>query len=275
MGSEYPELHEQRDIVRRWLASEEEGFGRTLEQGLKRLDELIARARESRCGGDRRRRRVPAARHVRVPDRPHARDRRRAWPRRRRGGLRVADGGPAHAGARGRRGDRGWRPACVSAPPRCRAARASPPSSSATRRPTPRRPSARRSGEDGEMLVKLLESPFYATGGGQVADTGVLECEGGGCRAQVTDVIRLGSDQVVRLAPEHGTFEPGERVVRPRRPAPRATPPPATTPPRTCCMPRCAAGWARMSTRPARMSARTSCASTSPTAASLSAEELQ
>ena len=28
----------------------------------------------------------------------------------------------------------------------------------------------------------------------------------------MTDVIRLGTDQVVRLKPEHGTFEPGERV---------------------------------------------------------------
>jgi alanyl-tRNA synthetase len=63
------------------------------------------------------------------------------------------------------------------------------------------------------VLVKLLESPFYATGGGQVADTGVLECESGACRALVTDVIRLGTDQVVRLAPEHGSFEPGERVI--------------------------------------------------------------
>src|SRR6202012_268976 len=69
--------------------------------------------------------------------------------------------------------------------------------------------------DDGEVLVKLVESPFYATGGGQVADTGVLECEGGGCRATVTDVIRLGTDQVVRLRPEHGAFEPGERVHAP------------------------------------------------------------
>ena len=66
--------------------------------------------------------------------------------------------------------------------------------------------------DDGELLIKLHESPFYATGGGQVADTGVLECEGGGCRARVTDVIRLGTDQIVALAPEHGAFEPGERV---------------------------------------------------------------
>jgi alanyl-tRNA synthetase len=65
---------------------------------------------------------------------------------------------------------------------------------------------------DGRLLLKLTESPFYATGGGQVADTGVLECAGGGCRGRVTDVIRLGTDQVVEVEPEHGIFEPGERV---------------------------------------------------------------
>ncbi|MBV9798239.1 MAG: alanine--tRNA ligase, partial [Solirubrobacterales bacterium] len=47
MGSEYPELYEQRESVRTWLEGEEQAFGRTLEQGLKRLDELIARARGS------------------------------------------------------------------------------------------------------------------------------------------------------------------------------------------------------------------------------------
>ena len=32
---------------------------------------------------------------------------------------------------------------------------------------------------------KLVESPFYATGGGQVADHGVVECEHGDCAARV------------------------------------------------------------------------------------------
>jgi alanyl-tRNA synthetase len=78
--------------------------------------------------------------------------------------------------------------------------------------------------DNGEVLVKLVESPFYATGGGQVADSGVLECEGGHCRATVTDVIRLGTDQVVRVKPEHGSFEPGERVhAHVDRPARHAT----------------------------------------------------
>src|SRR6202011_842052 len=46
MGAEYPELREQHESVQKWLRAEQESFGRTLEQGTKLLDELIARARE-------------------------------------------------------------------------------------------------------------------------------------------------------------------------------------------------------------------------------------
>src|SRR5450759_2960318 len=34
MGAAYPELGEQREAIEKWLSSEEEGFGRTLEQGM-------------------------------------------------------------------------------------------------------------------------------------------------------------------------------------------------------------------------------------------------
>src|SRR5205807_9746024 len=47
MGSEYPELHEQRDVVHKWLESEEQSFGRTLEQGTKLPDDVIARASDA------------------------------------------------------------------------------------------------------------------------------------------------------------------------------------------------------------------------------------
>src|SRR5262249_43333281 len=66
--------------------------------------------------------------------------------------------------------------------------------------------------ENGKVLIKLVESPFYATGGGQVADSGYVECLHGDCRARVEDVLRLGDDQVVAVVPERGTIEPGERV---------------------------------------------------------------
>src|SRR5262249_31490406 len=69
------------------------------------------------------------------------------------------------------------------------------------------------SSDDGRVLVKLVESPFYATGGGQVADAGYVECADGDCRARVDDVLRLGDDQVVALVPERGELKIGERVM--------------------------------------------------------------
>src|SRR5918994_1606987 len=47
MGSAYPELHEQRETVEMWLRTEEEAFNRTLEQGMRLLDDVIARTREA------------------------------------------------------------------------------------------------------------------------------------------------------------------------------------------------------------------------------------
>ena len=67
--------------------------------------------------------------------------------------------------------------------------------------------------EDGRVLAKLVESPFYATGGGQVADAGVVECESGDCRARVVDVVRLGDDQALVLEPLEGELHEGERVI--------------------------------------------------------------
>ena len=116
------------------------------------------------------------------------------------------------------------------------------------------------------MIVKLAESPFYATGGGQVADGGTIECEDGDCRAQVVDVLRLGDDQAVVVEPIAGELKPGERVVARVDRRARATRPPRTTRRRTCCTRRCVRGWARMSARRAPTWGRTSCASTSRTA---------
>ncbi len=51
--------------------------------------------------------------------------------------------------------------------------------------------------DGGEALAKLEQSPFYAAGGGQVSDTGVITGNAG--NAEVLDVLRLGDDQVLRL----------------------------------------------------------------------------
>src|SRR6185295_6935251 len=55
---------------------------------------------------------------------------------------------------------------------------------------------------DGNFLVKLDESPFYAEGGGQVADSGVLRAAG--AEIAVKDVYRLGEDQALLLEADPG-----------------------------------------------------------------------
>jgi alanyl-tRNA synthetase len=64
---------------------------------------------------------------------------------------------------------------------------------------------------EGTFEVKLYESPFYAAGGGQVSDEGVLIHEDGGAEAKLREAIRLeGDDQV--LVFEGSGFAEGDRV---------------------------------------------------------------
>jgi alanyl-tRNA synthetase len=214
MGAEYGQLIEQRDAVSMWLRDEEEGFGRTLEQGSKLLDELIARAKESGAEG------ISAADAFRLHDTngfpfdltvelvtEHGlgvdeegfealMDDQRARAREsgvRGGGVAGAlrEQAQAFAGGAGFRTDfRGYETVEVETTVGALA------------------------GADagGRLLVKLVESPFYATGGGQVHDSGWVECTDGDCRARVDDVVRLGDDQVLALVPETGELRQGERV---------------------------------------------------------------
>jgi len=50
MGGEYRQLVDQQETVAKWLVAEEESFGRTLEQGSRLLDELVAQAVENGVG---------------------------------------------------------------------------------------------------------------------------------------------------------------------------------------------------------------------------------
>jgi alanyl-tRNA synthetase len=212
MGSSYPRLHEQHDVIHRWMRAEEESFGHTLESGLRRLDELIARARENGDEG------IAGADAFLLHDTygfPIDMTLEIVTDQ----GLGVDEAGfealMDEQRTRARQGSRGSRAASEV---RERAAALLGSAGFETdfvgyeTTDATTTIGAVQRGDDGELLVKLHESPFYATGGGQVADAGVLECDDGGCRATVTDVIRLGSDQIVALRPEHGAFEPGERV---------------------------------------------------------------
>ena len=69
-------------------------------------------------------------------------------------------------------------------------------------------------GGGGELYVVLAENPFYATGGGQVADEGWISCENG--QLEVFDVVPAGDYQVLRARPAEGEaveLKAGERVT--------------------------------------------------------------
>src|SRR5215210_7837254 len=69
-------------------------------------------------------------------------------------------------------------------------------------------------GGSGELHIVFAENPFYATGGGQVADEGWISSENG--QLEVFDVVPAGDYQVIRarsVRGEHGTIEADDVVT--------------------------------------------------------------
>ena len=65
--------------------------------------------------------------------------------------------------------------------------------------------------DDGHFLAKLRESPFYASGGGQVTDAGTIELDDrSGTVAELVDAYRLEHDQVLLF--RGSGFSAGDRV---------------------------------------------------------------
>jgi alanyl-tRNA synthetase len=213
MAGIYPELVEQRESVEKWLASEEEGFGRTLEQGLTALRFHIDHAREK--GHDA----IQAQDAFRLHDTfgfPFELTRELLDEE----GLSVDDAEfdvlmeqqRARARAAGSATGEG------AQDPRIQARRLAEQVGAPTRftgYETERQPTtvAAVAADNGQVLVKLADSPFYAAGGGQISDAGTIECERGDCRARVRDVYRLGEDQVLSVVLERGELEPSEPVL--------------------------------------------------------------
>ena len=194
MASGYPELEEHRDEIHRILSAEEERFGQTLARGLRLFEEV------ARKGGD-----ISGDDAFRLHDtygfpleltQELARER----------GLGVNDEEFTHLMEEQRE--------------RSRAA-------GSTAEFTVEGPktdfvgyektdvltaiSALYDRGDGTFEVKLHESPFYAAGGGQVSDQGVLIHEESGAEAALLEAIRLeGDDQV--LVFEGSGFAEGDRV---------------------------------------------------------------
>jgi alanyl-tRNA synthetase len=211
MGRAYPELAEQAETIDMWLAREEEKFSETIEQGTRILAEHIERAKERGLEG------IGAAEAFQLHDTygfPFELTVELAAEQ----GMGVDAAGfeeemeRARERARATAG-RGGRDAGRE---RLQAfAEAAGFATTFTGYETVEQATAVGALErqNGHLVAKLVESPFYATGGGQVHDHGEVRCEDGGCAARVVDVVRLGDDQALVLEPVEGELHEGERVV--------------------------------------------------------------
>ena len=207
MGDAYPELAAERETIRRWVGDEEESFGRTLERGSELLERLVAEATEAETSW------IDAAEAFKLHDTygfPYDLTKELLAER----GLAVDDQGfqelmeeqrqRARVGAATAHGSEDTHE-------RVQAFAAAAPPTRFVGYETLRATTGLAAVEpvEGRALVKLEESPFYAEGGGQVADSGVLRWNGR--EARVLDVIRLGEDQALEVDPE-GEIEAGVPV---------------------------------------------------------------
>jgi alanyl-tRNA synthetase len=217
MGGAYPELGESAEATDMWLAAEEESFGRTLAQGLATLQAHIEQARASGADG------VSAEEVFRLHDTF-------GFPYEMTSELLAAEGLRIDGDfeqlmeaqrARGRAGGRSGQVLDGSGLRELAGALAGESDFETrftgyeteeqhTTLGIVRELGAQNGTE--RFLVKLGESPFYAPGGGQVADAGTIECAAGDCRARVQDVFRLGEDQVLEVSLEQGHLHEGEPV---------------------------------------------------------------
>jgi len=208
MGETYPELVAERETIARWVGDEEESFGRTLERGTELLERLVAEAKQSETSW------IEAADAFELHDTygfPYDLTKELLAEQ----GLSVDDGGFEELMEEQRQRSRGGSATAHGSEDRHERVIAFAGSAAPTNfvgyemlRSTTGLAAVAR--EDGRALVKLEESPFYAEGGGQVADSGTLSWEGG--EARVLDVYRVGEDQALEIEPT-GEIDPSTAVV--------------------------------------------------------------
>ena len=209
MGEAYPELVSQRDVISRWVNDEEESFGRTLERGTELLQRLVAEARESETSW------IDAADAFKLHDTygfPYDLTKELLAEE----GLAVDDSGfqelMEEQRQRARSGGGATAHGSEDSHDKVIAFAAAAPPTRFVGYETLRVSTglAALAPDDGRALVKLEESPFYAEGGGQVADSGVLRWAGE--EAKIVDVYRVGDDQALEVEPGGDAIEPGVSV---------------------------------------------------------------
>jgi alanyl-tRNA synthetase len=212
-GSVFPELERERATIHEWVDSEEESFGRTLEQGTKLLADLVDRAKSDETSW------IDAEDAFKLHDTygfPYDLTRELLAEQ----GLSVDDAGFQELMEEQReRARTGTATAHGSEHDHERVISFSRGAGFSTRfvgyetteiETTVGALALADGLRDGMTLAKFAESPFYAEGGGQVADTGSVITESG--RGRVEDVFRLGDDQAVAIAVEEGELKEGERA---------------------------------------------------------------
>ncbi|HEU5141760.1 MAG TPA: alanine--tRNA ligase, partial [Solirubrobacterales bacterium] len=203
MADTYPELAQERETIVRWVGDEEESFGRTLERGSELLERLVGEAKDAGTSW------IDAADAFQLHDTygfPYDLTKELLAEQ----GLAVDDSGfeelmeeqrqRARVGAATAHGSENRHEKVIAF-----AAAAAPARFVGYETLRATTGVAAVESENGRALVKLEESPFYAEGGGQVADSGILRWNGG--EARVVDVYRVGDDQALEV--EAPPPEPG------------------------------------------------------------------
>jgi alanyl-tRNA synthetase len=203
MSGSYPRIAQERDLVQKWLRAEEDSFNRTLEQGTKLLTDLIERAQGSGEEG------IGAQDAFLLHDTygfPFDLTREMVTE----AGLGVDEAGFSELmeGQRARA-----RAASVDRSVKGGIDLEGPPTEFTGYASLEELATVTALRDDGEVVLKLDRSPFYAKGGGQIADAGEIACESGDCRARVVDVVRAGDDQAVIVEVQEGALHAGERVI--------------------------------------------------------------
>jgi alanyl-tRNA synthetase len=218
MGAAYPELVDRRETITKWLTAEEESFGRTLDQGTRLLDDLIRQAREDGREG------IGADDAFRLHDTfgfPF--DLTKELAAEQDLGVDPAGFTALMDQQRARSAGGAKKAGRVGAEVDIVRALGEPAEFTGYGSLEEHTTVIALDEVDGVMYVKLADSPFYATGGGQVRDAGTLVSEDGpgDCAATVIDVVRAGEDQALVVEVTDGTLALGDRVVARVDPAAR------------------------------------------------------